>query len=216
MTTNVSDAAIWLDSGLQLSQIGKYDEAQKCYERAIEIDPSYHTAWFNKGTLMARRLNDVEGAIKCFNRAIDLFPADADYHINLGLAYGVIGDYENQLGAYTKALELGSQDNLGTLYFNLAVCLSKLGSKEQSLNYYNKAIEFNKFDYQAYYNRAIVLIKLRQLKKALSDLDESIKLSPDPSQAIQLKMMVEAIYLPGNSGKVDEMLSYLDIILMDI
>ena len=34
---------------LALYNLGKYEEAIKCYDKAIEIDPNYADAWNNKG-----------------------------------------------------------------------------------------------------------------------------------------------------------------------
>lgn len=214
MAKNKSQAATWLDSGLQLSNLGNTREALKCYDKAIEIDPLYDTAWFNKGTTLMK-MNDVNGAIKCFSKAVEIYPKDADYYINMGMAYGAIKDYKHELDAYQKALKLDSGDNLGTLYFNLAACLSKLGMNEESLKYYTKATEINSYDFEAYHNKAIVLIKLRQFKQAQESLNKAIEIAPDPSPSVQLRNIVEAILNPANKDKLQDILSYLDVILMD-
>jgi len=161
------------------------------------------------------KMNDVNGAIKCFNKAVEIYPKDADYYINMGMAYGAIKDYKHELDAYQKALKLDSGDNLGTLYFNLAACLSKLGMNEESLKYYTKATEINSYDFEAYHNKAIVLIKLRQFKQAHESLNKAIEIAPDPSSSVQLRNIVEAILNPANKGKLQEILSYLDVILMN-
>jgi tetratricopeptide (TPR) repeat protein len=160
-------------------------------------------------------MQDVNGAIQCFKMAVELFPKDADYYINMGMAYGAIRDYKHELDAYQKALKLDCGDNLGTLYFNLATCLRKLNKNNDAVKYYTKAIEFNQYDYEAYHNRAIVFIKLRQFKPALDDLNKAIEISPDPSPSIELRKIVEALLDPANKAKMKETLSYLDIILMD-
>ncbi len=215
MTTSGSEAEKWLNSGLQMSHLNKYAEALKCYNKAIEINPSYDVAWFNKGTILAK-MQDVNGAIQCFNRAVEIFPKDADYFINLGMAYGTLRDYKNELIAYQKAMQLDCGDNLGTLYFNLATCLRKLAMNKDALTYYTKAIEINPYDYEAYHNKAIVLIKLRELKPALENLNKAIEISPDPAPSIQLKTIVEALLLPANKDKIKEALGYLDVTLMDV
>ena len=39
----------WLIKGRALTKLGKFDEALKAFEKAIEIDPKYALAWNNKG-----------------------------------------------------------------------------------------------------------------------------------------------------------------------
>jgi len=38
--SRVKKALVWHEKGLAYSKLGKYDEAIKCYNKAIEIDPS--------------------------------------------------------------------------------------------------------------------------------------------------------------------------------
>ncbi len=42
------NAKSWNDRGVDLYAQGKYDEALKCYDKAIELDPQFSPAWNNK------------------------------------------------------------------------------------------------------------------------------------------------------------------------
>lgn len=42
------NAKSWNDRGVDLYAQGKYDEALKCYDKAIELDPQFSLAWDNK------------------------------------------------------------------------------------------------------------------------------------------------------------------------
>jgi tetratricopeptide (TPR) repeat protein len=42
------NAKIWNDMGVDLYAQGKYDEALKCYDKAIELDPQFSLAWNNR------------------------------------------------------------------------------------------------------------------------------------------------------------------------
>lgn len=42
------NAKSWNDRGVDLYSQGKYDEALKCYDKAIELDPQFSLAWDNK------------------------------------------------------------------------------------------------------------------------------------------------------------------------
>lgn len=41
--------AAWNNKGYALYKEGNYEEAIKCYDKAIELDPNYSLAWGNKG-----------------------------------------------------------------------------------------------------------------------------------------------------------------------
>ena len=50
VTSLLSEAAKYLDEGNAFLKLGKYDEAIKAYNKAIEIDPHCADAWNNKGS----------------------------------------------------------------------------------------------------------------------------------------------------------------------
>ena len=51
-----------------MGKLGKFDEAIKAYDKAIEIDPQHSNAWYNKG-LALTKLNRQNEAIKAFEKA---------------------------------------------------------------------------------------------------------------------------------------------------
>ena len=59
---------VWNNKGLALNSLGKYDEAIKCYDKAIEIDPDDADTWNNKGLALNSLGNDDE-AKKCYDRS---------------------------------------------------------------------------------------------------------------------------------------------------
>lgn len=63
----------WNNKGLSLASLKKYDEAIKCYDRAIDIDSKLKEAWYNKGRAYALK-GDHENAIDCYSRALEIDP----------------------------------------------------------------------------------------------------------------------------------------------
>lgn len=58
----------WNDKGRALYEQEKYEEAIKCYDRAIEIDPDLAYVWHSKA-LALDKLGRDEEAQKCFDKA---------------------------------------------------------------------------------------------------------------------------------------------------
>jgi len=53
------------------SKLGKYDEAIKRYDKAIEIKPDYYVAWTNRGNSL-NEIKKYKDAIESYNKAIEL------------------------------------------------------------------------------------------------------------------------------------------------
>lgn len=59
--------------GIGLIQTGQIDEALKCFESAIEINPDEYQAWYNKGTTL-ELLEKYEEAVVCFDEVNRIDP----------------------------------------------------------------------------------------------------------------------------------------------
>ena len=83
----------------------KFDEAKKCYEKALELKPNYIESIGNLGNLYFE-LNNYEKAILQMKKVLSLNSEDVKMHYNLGLVYQSTGDFKNSLKELNKVLEL--------------------------------------------------------------------------------------------------------------
>lgn len=68
---------VWLKYGLLLQEISKkYDEAEKAFRKALEIDPDYDWAWYQLGVLLHRNLERFEEAEKAYRKAFEINPKE--------------------------------------------------------------------------------------------------------------------------------------------
>jgi tetratricopeptide (TPR) repeat protein len=80
------DAEALFTLGLLEKRQGRYAEAEKYYQKAIQANPEFSEAYSNLGNLlMARR--DYPGAVAAYEKAIGFDPNRAAYHYNLYRAY---------------------------------------------------------------------------------------------------------------------------------
>jgi tetratricopeptide (TPR) repeat protein len=63
-----------------------YQNAIRSYDRAIEINPNYADAYYNRG-LAYKNLKDYQNAIRSYDRAIEIDPNYANAYCNRGSAY---------------------------------------------------------------------------------------------------------------------------------
>ena len=51
--------------------MGRCDEAVRCFDQALQLDPGDAEAWFDKG-LTLKKLGNEEEAFRCMSRGVDL------------------------------------------------------------------------------------------------------------------------------------------------
>lgn len=63
-----------VDEGASHGTHGEHEAALSCFNEALELNPRYALAWFNKGATL-ERLERYEEALWCFNEALKIDPA---------------------------------------------------------------------------------------------------------------------------------------------
>jgi tetratricopeptide (TPR) repeat protein len=86
-------------------ELGIIDEALKCFNEGIAVEPDYDTIYHNKGWLL-NNIGRYTEAVSCFNKALELSPLRAVTYDNLADALFNLGDYQGSLAAYHKVLKL--------------------------------------------------------------------------------------------------------------
>ena len=66
-------ARAWFFRGLALNGLGRFDEALKCLDRVVALEPRDPNAWVEKGRALTRS-GQREEALACFDRAIAINP----------------------------------------------------------------------------------------------------------------------------------------------
>ncbi len=166
-------ATDWYNKGIALYDQGKYDEAIKAYNKAIELNPQYADAWNNKGIALYDQ-GKYDEAIKACNKAIELDPQYADAWNNKGNAFYFQGNADEALKAYSKADELDPQ-NAGILS-NKGNALYQQSKYNEALKAYSKAVELDPQNAIALYGKASTLKQLGSIKEANAAFAKAKKL----------------------------------------
>ena len=61
---DLNDPEVWKTTGNEFFNKGQYEEAIKCYSKAIELNPDFIPAWNNLG-LSLLKLGKIDEAKKC-------------------------------------------------------------------------------------------------------------------------------------------------------
>ena len=134
-----------------------------CFDKAIEIEPKYVDAWYQKGSWYNYWVPPfLEEQIECFLEVTKLDPKHKTAWFDLANAYSKSYKNDEASKCYDKAITL-SPDNLHVLYAKKAELLSG----KDALTYYDKALEIKpKYGY-ASYKKGMLLESLSRYEEAL-------------------------------------------------
>jgi tetratricopeptide (TPR) repeat protein len=76
------NAELRYHKGLAHFKLEQYDQAMKCYDEALMIQPRFAEAYNDRAAALSKK-GDILGAIEQVKRAIELNPALSDAHVNL-------------------------------------------------------------------------------------------------------------------------------------
>ncbi|MEN8250005.1 MAG: hypothetical protein ABFS32_13820, partial [Bacteroidota bacterium] len=116
----------------QFQALGNYEEGYRNFIKVIEHAPDTELAHLNLA-LYYLFILDIQQAFKHQSRAVQLNPQSAINWSVLSGIFGINGDYENQLTAYHKALELGfdstAYDALPDMYYDAGLPYDSIPDK---------------------------------------------------------------------------------------
>src|SRR2546428_2150560 len=109
--------------------LGRYDEALRAIDTALDINPHNEVAWLNKGNAFTK-LGRLVDALRCFNAAIKVNPTYEVAWNNKGNALARLGKFEEALGCYERALEIDAAYR--GAWVNKGFVLTKLGRFDEA------------------------------------------------------------------------------------
>ncbi|MEZ2238914.1 tetratricopeptide repeat protein [Microcoleus sp.] len=165
---------VWVNAGDNLADAERWDEAIVHYQRAIEIEPTYHQSYQKLGIALAKIGKIEEDAITTFRRAGELLEqqgqielaidayqeilklaSNGDISFKLGMLHTQCGQFAEALTQYQQALE--SQSENPENYAKLAVILVRQGLGEQIINCYHTVFQNKPESAKYYHNLGMVL-----------------------------------------------------------
>jgi tetratricopeptide (TPR) repeat protein len=179
-STKAAEARVWHKRGNGLAGAGRLEEAIRCYDEAVALDPRLAVAWHNKGHILYK-MGRHEEAIRCYDRALELNPRDARAWCNKGISLNSLGRYEDAVCSYDEALAFDPRD--ATAWSNKGNCLDLMGRREEAIRCYDKALELDPRDALAWYNKGISLYSLGRNEEAIRCYDRALELNPRDARA---------------------------------
>jgi tetratricopeptide (TPR) repeat protein len=191
------------EQGLMYSSKGLYEMAISQFTKAIEINPSCHEAYKNRGLIYCLYIEEFhEEAVCDFTKAIEFCPDDPVSYHGRGLIYYAQGRYDQALEDFSRVLELHPGWG-GSLYRTRGEIYLNGGRFLEAANDFTRAMEFDPEYAENYRNRALAWYHLKEYRKALVDSRSFLKLGGeidcieiDPAFLTSLQANIE-----GDSAK---------------
>lgn len=186
-TTSV-DAYELNAKGLAASQMMNIDEASSFFSQAIEKDPKYVEAYYNRGVIRFLR-QDFAGASADLNKAIELDPKNPMAYISRGTCYIASMNYIQGMADINKAIQVAPNDFRG--YGARALAYMNAGDAISAMPDVNKVIKLNPKLPDAYFARAMCNIAMGNPATVEKDVRKGISLGGTcPPQLMQMLVMM--------------------------
>jgi predicted O-linked N-acetylglucosamine transferase (SPINDLY family) len=154
---------------------GSTEQAQRQYERALEIDPRHMFALMGLGTLRLQEQRYSE-AVQLLREAARNGASHPAAHINLGNAYEKLGELDNALASYRHARSLWP--SLAVAHFSEGTILAKLGDLDGAAACMREALARQPDYIDALNNLGFVYIRMRKRAEAIECLRKVVRINP--------------------------------------
>ncbi|MBI2603717.1 MAG: tetratricopeptide repeat protein [Deltaproteobacteria bacterium] len=166
-------------ANLQLDA-GEPEKALASYKQAIDISPLNPIRYIKCAEIL-NQYKQFEAVVELLELAVakDVSAPDIFHHLSQACYY--LKEYKKAIRYIKRAL---SRDNQNSLYLNqLALSYKATGDMEEANKVYNQAIKLDSENFQAQYNKAIMLIEQKKQKEAIKILRRLVKKFPKFKQA---------------------------------
>ncbi len=163
------------NKGRSLDNLGRYEEALACCNRALELSPRLPTAWMGKGIAL-NSLGRPHEAIECLDRALALDPQMQQAWSNKAVVLEKLGRMDEALLCCDRALTV--DPGFAQALYNKGSTLGKLGRHEEALMCSDRALRLNPDFAEVWCNRGNDLSALERYEEALACFDRALELNP--------------------------------------
>jgi cytochrome c-type biogenesis protein CcmH/NrfG/predicted Zn-dependent protease len=153
--------------GMTYNGLGRHDDAEKEFQRAMRLDPNDACAYAQSGT-MHYDLGKYPQAIAAFKRAVTLWPSYGSYML-LGNSHVFVREYEPAVDAYKKAIQLDPKRVRA--HYQLGIAYDYLQRYEESIKEYNEVVKLEPDHQGAHYYLAIAHAALHNKLAALEQYE---------------------------------------------
>jgi len=188
-----------LELGIAHAEAGRSQEAIEAFKQAIKLKPDYVEAHAGLGlayskigdkgsaleeykilkTLDAEMANELLKEIETTDKKLGQL--DAEGYLDLGVAHGEAGRYQEAIEAFKQAIKL--KPDLAEAHYNLGLAYANLGRWKEVIETCKQAIKLKPDYAEAHNNLGVAYDELGRNQEAIEAYKQAIKLEPDLAKA---------------------------------
>lgn len=166
--------------GRHFFRLGKYPQAIKSFEQALQLDPDradVHEAVATAHFIMKQ----YDAAIEHFTRVTQLRPMDANALINMGAVYNRQEEFQKAADVLKKAM--AKDGKAVEAYYNLGIAYRGLKQLPMAANAYKEALRINPRMLDSMQNLGNLLLEMNNPKAAIEQYKKALEINPDFERA---------------------------------
>jgi tetratricopeptide (TPR) repeat protein len=176
----------WNNLGSSYAQAGRFDSAVACFQRAIELLPTYSLArgdaYANLGNVRFAQGRYSE-AITLLSEALHINPYSAEAHTDLANALRQVGHREEAMGHFRTAIRL--EADYGLAHYGMGLLFTDVGDFDEALRELQAARPLLPDRPEIPFKIGVLLINRGRYTEACANFTEALQLKPDFEEALQ-------------------------------
>ena len=201
------DEIAFLTKGRFLVQAKKHEDALKCFDKAIKLNPKYAEAYNEKGNTLLL-LGKVDQAVKCFTKATEINEKYITAWKGKEVALLMQNKQDEAIRCCDIIIEIDPENE--EAWVTKGFVLSDIHRLDEALKCFDKAIEINPESIDAYNKKAEALLALdrfdevEKCRQKIEEIKKSIR-------AKKTKRIMKKICLVGDPavGKTSPIRKYV-------
>jgi len=128
----------------------------------------------NVQAIKAAKSGNLTEALRLFKEAVNELPAEPKGYMNLGLIQKSLGNEEEAIANFQKAVDLTPRlSENENYYYNLAVLLTEQGKLEKAVEAYRKSVEIKPEFAKAHFALGVTYQTLERFEEAIASFEEA-------------------------------------------
>ena len=204
--------------GVALAVEGRFPEAIRQYQAALQIEPDAANVQTDYGNALAKS-GRIPEAIALYQAALRLLPDSPITHNDLANALAATpGSMPEAIAEYRTALRLKPdyeearnnlaqvESNAAEMQYNLGVDLARSGKPDAAIPHFEEALRLRPDYVDAHNNLGVLLAGAGRVEEAISHFEAALKTDPNSAEAL----INLGIALSGIPGRLPEAIRHFE------
>jgi tetratricopeptide (TPR) repeat protein len=153
----------------------KIDDAIKCYQDYLDIEPYSFTTWYNLGNAFSKAEN-YKDALWAYDYCLIINEEFTSAYFNMGNVYLVRDEYHKAIECFERCIAIDGEDALALDY--IAEAYEHLEEYDLAIDYYKRSIALQPDLPDPWLGMGIALDQLNRTKEGLPYLKKAVSLDP--------------------------------------